>query len=123
VPAAKTLPTGGGYLWSRDEEELVDYETEEPAKFSPVEEDISVVGDDLSAPRYGQTNISPINNDFPAYLAEGINVVAGRKRSQIFWGRKRPTARPAELGQRRKWARLGVSALAALCPPGPHTCL
>jgi hypothetical protein len=27
--ATKTLPTGG-YLWSRDEEELVDYEPEEP---------------------------------------------------------------------------------------------
>jgi hypothetical protein len=52
APAAETLPTGG-YLWSRDEEELVDYEPEEPARFFPVEEDISGDGDNLSGPRDG----------------------------------------------------------------------
>ncbi len=33
--ATQNVPAGG-YLWSRDEEELVDYEPEEPATFSPV---------------------------------------------------------------------------------------
>ena len=35
APATQNITTGG-YLWSKDEEELVDYEPEEPAKFSPV---------------------------------------------------------------------------------------
>ncbi len=49
APVAQTVPTGG-YLWARDEEELVDYEAEEPATFSPMEDDFSVVGDDISPP-------------------------------------------------------------------------
>jgi hypothetical protein len=43
-PARQTevnYPTGK-YSSSRDEKELVDYEPEEPAAFSPVEDDISV---------------------------------------------------------------------------------
>jgi hypothetical protein len=54
-----------------NEEELVDYEPEEPATFSPMEYDISVVGEDLSPPGDGQNNISSTINDFPANLAEG----------------------------------------------------
>jgi hypothetical protein len=90
VPAAQNIPTEG-YLWSRDEEELlVDYEPEEPAAFSPMEDDISGVGEDLSPPGDGQDNISSTNNDFPANLAEGGHM-AGAKRSQIFWrGRAEP---------------------------------
>ncbi len=49
----------------------MDYEPEEPARFSHVEEDISVDRNGLSTPRVGQTNISSITNDFPAYLAGG----------------------------------------------------
>ncbi len=66
APTAEKVPTGG-YLWFRDEEELVDYEPEEPARFSPVEEDISTEGDNLSGPTGGQSNISYNTNDFPAY--------------------------------------------------------
>jgi hypothetical protein len=48
--AAQNIPTEG-YLWTRDEEELlVDYDPEEPAAFFPMEDDISVVGEDLSLP-------------------------------------------------------------------------
>jgi hypothetical protein len=57
----------------------VDYEPEDPARFSPVEEDISAEGDNLSGPRDGQSNISSNTNDFPAYLAGGADM-AGRKR-------------------------------------------
>ncbi len=60
APAAQNIPTGG-YLWTRDEEELlVDYEPEEPAAFLPMEDDISVVGEDLSPPADGQNNISSV---------------------------------------------------------------
>ncbi len=58
APAAQNIPTGG-YLWTRDEEKLlVDYEPEEPAAFSPMEDDISVVGEDLSPLQMGKI-ISP----------------------------------------------------------------
>ncbi len=56
-PVAQTVPTGG-YLWARDEEELVDYEAEEPATFSPMEDDFSVVGDIISPLQTGNT-LSP----------------------------------------------------------------
>jgi hypothetical protein len=36
APTTEKVPTGG-YLWSKDEKKLVDYEPEEPARFSPVE--------------------------------------------------------------------------------------
>ncbi len=82
APAAKTLPTGK-YLSSRDEEELVDYESEEPAAFSTVEDDISV--QECYTPAHGDepANIAPHSNDLPAYLAEGSNV-AGRKLSHFL---------------------------------------
>ncbi len=82
APGAKTIPTGG-YLWARDEEELVDYAAEEPATFSSMEDDFSVVGDDISPPTDEQHNISSTNNDFPANLAEADHM-AGAKRSQFF---------------------------------------
>ncbi len=93
APATQNVPTGG-YLWSRDEEELVDYEPEEPATFSPVEDHISVGGEDLSSPGDGQNNISSTTNDFPAYLAEDDHIMAGRKRSQIVLKRGSIAARP-----------------------------
>jgi hypothetical protein len=83
APAAKTV-SSNKYLFSRDEEELVvDYEPEEPATSSPVEDDLSVQECDTPAHGDGPANIPPITNDFPAYLAEGSNVAA-RKRSQDF---------------------------------------
>ncbi len=83
APAVQTIPTGG-YLWSRDEEEeLVDYEAEDPATLSPMEDDVLVVGDDISAPTDGQHNISSTNNDFPANLAEADHML-GAKRSHFF---------------------------------------
>jgi hypothetical protein len=95
APAVQTIQTGG-YLWGRDEEELVDYENEDPATLSPMEDDVSVVGDDISAPTDGQQNISSTNNDFPANLAEADHMMVGAKRSQNFFVRKSQTARLAE---------------------------
>jgi hypothetical protein len=82
APVAQTVPTGG-YLWARDEEELVDYEAEEPATFSAMEDDFSVVGDDISPPTDRQYNISSTKNDFPANLAKA-DPMAGAMRSQLF---------------------------------------
>ncbi len=82
APAVQTIPTGG-YLWGRDEEELVDYEADDPATLSPMEDVVSVVGDDISAPTDGQHNIFSTNNNFPANLAEADHMV-GAKRSQLF---------------------------------------
>ncbi len=82
APFVQTVPTGG-YLWGRDEEELVDYEAEDPATLSPMEDDVSVVGDDISVPTDGQNNISSTNTDFPANLAEADHMV-GAKRSKML---------------------------------------
>ncbi len=75
APAVQTIPTTGGYLWSRDEEELVDYEAEDPATLSPMEDNASVIGDDILSPTDGQHNISSTNNDFPADIAEADHMV------------------------------------------------
>ncbi len=67
VPAAQNIPTGG-YLWSRDEEKLlVDYEPEEPAAFSPLADDISGVGEDLSPPGDGKIISSQLTTIFPLF--------------------------------------------------------
>jgi hypothetical protein len=80
APAAETVPTGK-YLSSRNEEELVNYEPEEPAAFSPVEDDLSVQECYTPAHGDGPANISTHSGDSPVYLAKGSNV-ARRKRSQ-----------------------------------------
>ncbi len=80
APVAKIVQTDNYSSW-RDEEELVDYDPEEPARFSPVEVDISVEEDNLPAHGDGPADNNPISNDFPAYLAEGADM-AGRKRCQ-----------------------------------------
>ncbi len=69
------------YTSSWEEEQLVDYEPEEPASLSPVEEDISGGEDDFPAHGDGPADNNPTSNDFPAYLVEDTNM-AGRKRSQ-----------------------------------------
>ncbi len=65
----------------RDEENLVDYEPEEPATFSPAEEDNYSDGDDYPAHRDGpEDNI----DDFPAYPAEGADRVGGKRSQNVF---------------------------------------
>jgi hypothetical protein len=90
VPAAQNIPRGG-YLWSRDKEELlVDYEPEGPAAFWPMEDDISGVGEDLSPPGDGQNNITSTSNHFSVNLAEDGHM-AGAKRSQNCFGEGEPS--------------------------------
>ncbi len=77
APAVQTIPTGG-YLWGRDEEELVDYEEAEvPATLSPMEDDVSVVGDDISAPQTANTT----------YLQQIMIFPLISRRLSIWWGR------------------------------------
>jgi hypothetical protein len=84
----------GKYTSSRDEEELVDYEPEEPVSFSPVENELSV--EEFDTPEHGDGLASSIvvDTEIPVHLAEGSNVVAGRKRRQMFLVRGRQAAPP-----------------------------
>jgi hypothetical protein len=76
------LPADIQSAW-QDEEDLVDYEPEEPAAFSPIQDDVSVQGDHTSTLEEGPHDFPPNTDDFPAFSAEDGHM-AGRKRSQIF---------------------------------------
>jgi hypothetical protein len=76
------LPTGNSTSW-RDEEELVDYEPEDPPSFSPADDDFSDSEDRVLTPEQGSANISSSKDDLAAYPAEDA-VMAGRKRRQNF---------------------------------------
>jgi hypothetical protein len=80
APLAKIVQPDNYPSW-RDEEELIDYEPEEPESFSPVEVDNSVEEDDYPAQGDGTEDNIPVTDDFPAYPAEGSDM-AGRKRCQ-----------------------------------------
>ncbi len=54
----------------RDEEELIDYEPEEPARLSPVEVDNSGEEDDYPAHGDGPEGKIPVTDNFSAYIAE-----------------------------------------------------
>ncbi len=82
APAAKIVQPDNYPSW-RDEENLIDYEPEEPAKFSPAEEDNYSDGDDYPAQRDGPEDNIENTDDFPAYPAEDADRVDG-KRSQSF---------------------------------------
>ncbi len=77
----------------RDEEVLVDYEPEEPAAFSPIEDDISIPEDHTPTLEEGPADISLHANDLPAYPAENANM-AERKRRQNVLVRGRQSAPP-----------------------------
>ncbi len=72
----------------------MDYEPEEPAAFSPVEEDNYSDGDDYPDHKDGPEDNNENTDDFPAYPAEGSDRVGG-KRSQIFFRRGSAAARRA----------------------------
>jgi hypothetical protein len=74
------LPTGNNTSW-RDEEELVDYDPEDPPSCSPVEDDILVPEDRAPTPEQGSADISSTKDDLSAYPAEEA-VLVGRKRRQ-----------------------------------------
>jgi hypothetical protein len=89
-----TVPAIDSTSW-RDEEELVDYELEDPPTFSPAEDDYSVPEDRLPTPEQGPANYLSSKYDLPAYPAEDA-VMAGRKRRPIFPRKKSSAARRPE---------------------------
>ncbi len=98
--------TTGNHSFWRDEEELVDYEPEEQAAFSPVGDDISVPEDHTPTLDQGPANISPIINDLPAYLTDDATM-AGRKRRQKFSEEEEEQSRKATKTYRQP-SQLGV---------------
>jgi hypothetical protein len=66
-PAVQTNvnPPAEKYNSSWEEGQLVDYEPEAPARFSPVEEDIYSGEDDYPAHGDGPEDNIPITDDFP----------------------------------------------------------
>jgi hypothetical protein len=69
----------------RAEEELVDYEPEQPTRFSPIEDDISLPEEHTPTPEEGTGEISPHADELPALFAEDDPIMAGGgKRSRIF---------------------------------------
>ncbi len=87
-------PPAEKYTSSWEEKQLVDYESEEPARFSPVEEDIYSGEDDYPAHGDGPEDNIPITDVFPAYPAEGADM-EGRKRLQNVFKRGSTAARRA----------------------------
>ncbi len=69
VPA---VPTGDYTSW-RDEKELVDYEPEEPAAFSPVEDDVSVSESRTPALEEGPAEFPPLSDDFCGFCRPKIS--------------------------------------------------
>ncbi len=66
----------------------MDYdEPEEPAAFSPLEEENYSEGDDYPAQANGTEDQNDNTNDFPAYPAEGSDSVWG-KRSHFFFKKR-----------------------------------
>ncbi len=87
-PAVQTNvnPPAEKYNSSWEEKQLVDYEEpEEPAAFSPVEEDNYSDGDDYPAHRDGPEDNNENTDEFPAFSAEAVDSVGG-KRSRFFSG-------------------------------------
>jgi hypothetical protein len=79
VPA---VPTSYSTSW-RDEEELVDYEPEDPPSFSPTEEALSDPEGRLRTPKHWLEDNSPPEDDFGANPAEDA-AMAGQKRRRNF---------------------------------------
>jgi hypothetical protein len=76
------MPAKSFYSTYEDDEQLVDYEPEEPGVFSAAEDDVMRSDDDMPVHEDGTAaHIQPITN-FPAFLAEDSNVRSRRRRSQ-----------------------------------------
>jgi hypothetical protein len=70
---------------------LVDYEPEEPAAFSPIEDDISIPEDHTPTLEERPADLPPLVDDLFAYPAEDGHM-AGRKRRKNFLVRGRQSA-------------------------------
>ncbi len=98
APAAKIIQLDKYPSW-RDEEDLIDYEPEEPARFSPADMDISAEEDDSPAHGDGPEDKAPISDDFSAYSAEAADRVGGKRSQNIF---RRGGASPQVHQERRR---------------------
>ena len=96
-PAEQTNvnPPAEKYNSSWEEEQLVDYEPEEPAAFSPMEEENYSEGDDYPAQGDGPEDQNDNTDYFPADFAEAVDSV-GAKRSQMFFRRSSAAAKQLE---------------------------
>jgi hypothetical protein len=83
----------------RDEEDLVGYAPEEPPRFSPIEDDISIPEAHTPNPEDVASDISSLADDLPAFFAEDGPSV-GAKRSQFF--RRYPHAKPSSNSRPRR---------------------
>ena len=93
APAAKNIQLDNYPSW-RDEEDLIDYEPEEPARLSPADMDNSAEKDDSPAHGDGPEDQNENTDEFPANFAEAVDS-AGGKRSRIFFVRGSAAARRA----------------------------
>jgi hypothetical protein len=79
---------------------LVDYdEIEEPATFSPAEEDNYSDGDGYPAHRDGPEDNNENTDEFPAYSAEAVDSVSGKR--SLFFSRGGSSSQVHE--ERRRW--------------------
>ncbi len=78
----------------RDEEDLVGYEPEEPPRFSPIEDDVSIPEAHTPNPEDVASDISPLADDLPAFSAEdGPSISRGEALASFF--RRYPHAKPS----------------------------
>ncbi len=97
-PAIQTQsnPPAKNYNSSWEEEQLVDYdEPEEPAAFSPIEEEKYSERDDYPVQKDGPEDQNDNTDDFPADFAKAVDSV-GAKHSQIFFRRSSAAAKQLE---------------------------
>ncbi len=74
----------------------MDYdEPEEPAAFSPLEEENYSEGDDYLAQGDGPEDQNENTDEFPANFAEAVDSAGGKQRSRIFFMRGSAAARRA----------------------------
>ncbi len=88
-----TMITDVQAAW-RDEKDLVGYyEPEEPPRFSPIEDDISIPEEHTPTPEEGASDISLLADDLPAFSAEDGPMVGGEALA-IFSGAARTPSPP-----------------------------
>jgi hypothetical protein len=99
APAAKIVQPDNYPSW-RDEEDLIDYETEEPARFSPVEMDNSAEKNGYPAHGDGPEDKVPVNDDFPL-IRRRLQTWRGGSAAEMFL-RGRATPQVQQERRRRK---------------------
>ncbi len=84
----------------RGEEELVDYEPEEPPRFSPIVDDISLPEEHTPTPEEETGEISPHTDELPALFAEDDPMAGGGALANFF--RRCPHAKSSSRSRPRR---------------------